>query len=120
MPYVIITRSAPATLAQREALRPAHIEHLRRHQHLLLLAAGGLLEDDGARGNGGVMLLDTEDRAVAEVFLAGDPFQQAGLFTTVRISRWRKAFFNFVALVWTAPLICAPCTFLHMGAIPRL
>ena len=37
MPYVIITRSAPATLAQREALRPAHIEHLRRHQHLLLL-----------------------------------------------------------------------------------
>ena len=98
MPYVIITGSEPATLAQREALRPAHIEYLRSRQHLLL-AAGGMLEDDGARGNGGVIVLDTEDRAVAEAFVAGDPFQQAGLFTTIRISRWRKAFFNFEALV---------------------
>ena len=98
MPYVVLTESDPATLARREALRPAHIAHLRAHQHLIL-AAGGLLEDDGARGNGGVILLDTDDRAVAEAFVAGDPFSQAGLFERVRIARWRKAFFNFECLV---------------------
>lgn len=98
MAYVIMTTSDPATLAQREALRPAHVEYLRANQ-ALILAAGGLLEDDGTRGHGGVIILDTDERQVAERFVAGDPFSKAGLFATVRIARWRKAFFNFECLV---------------------
>lgn len=98
MPFVIMTTSEPASLTRREALRPAHVAYLRAHQ-ALILAAGGLLEDDGSRGNGGVIILDTDERQVAEDFLAGDPFSKAGLFTHVRIARWRKAFFNFECLV---------------------
>ena len=119
MSHVLITGADPAPLARREALRPAHVDYLQARPHLLP-AAGGMLEDDGPWGNGGVIVLDTEDRAVADACLAGDPFQQAGLFTTVLISRRPKAFFNFEALVQQARIIQARRTFPHMGAVPRV
>ena len=43
---------------------------------------------------GGVYILDTGDRAQAERFIAADPFTAAGLFETVAVTRWRKAYFD--------------------------
>jgi uncharacterized protein YciI len=40
--------------------------------------------------NGSVVILDLEDRAAAEAFAAGDPYNQAGLFERVTISAWKK------------------------------
>jgi uncharacterized protein YciI len=45
------------------------------------------------------LLVDTESREEAEEFLRHDPFSIAGLFGTVTITRWRKAFFNRERLV---------------------
>jgi uncharacterized protein len=75
-----------------------------RHEHLTflesnkakLLACGAKLDDLGASASGGIYILDTEDRQEAESFIADDPFTKTGLFERVEISRWRKAYFNFV------------------------
>ncbi len=50
-------------------------------------------------GTGGVLIIDTDDRAAAEAFIAEDPFTKAGLFESVTVTRWRKAFFNFENLL---------------------
>jgi hypothetical protein len=83
MPYAIQTTDKPGTAELRLSERPAHLEYLTANQHLLL-AAGALIEDDGA---------------VAEQFIANDPFTKAGLFEKVTVTRWRKAFFDGRKLV---------------------
>ena len=98
MPYAIQTTDKPGTAELRQSERPAHLEYLTANQHLLL-AAGALIEDDGTGGKGGILLVDTDDRAVAEQFIANDPFTKAGLFEKVTVTRWRKAFFDGRKLV---------------------
>ena len=98
MPYAIQTTDKPGTADLRLRERPAHLEYLSANQHLLL-AAGALIEDDGTGGKGGILLVDTDDRAVAEKFIADDPFTKAGLFEKVTVTRWRKAFFDGRKLV---------------------
>jgi hypothetical protein len=98
MPYAIITRDKPNQLSLRMQERPVHLDYLERNKHRLL-AAGGMTDDDGQGGYGGVIILDTEDRAEAEAFIQNDPFTKAGLFCSIEVVRWRKAFFNFERLV---------------------
>jgi uncharacterized protein len=98
MPYVIICTDKPDSLELRNATRAEHLEYLTENQHLLL-AAGARIEDDGSGGHGGVLIVDTEDRKVAEDFIANDPFTRAGLFQSVKVERWRKAFFDKQRLV---------------------
>ena len=93
MPYAIQTKDKPGSAHVRAQARPAHLEYLTANQHKLL-AAGALIDDDGSGGHGGILIVDTEDRAEAERFIAEDPFTKAGLFEQVTITRWRKAFFN--------------------------
>ncbi|HEX5079745.1 MAG TPA: YciI family protein [Geminicoccaceae bacterium] len=98
MPYVIITRDKPNSLALRNEVRAVHVDYLTANQHRLL-AAGAMIEDDGRGGSGGVIIIDTDDRKEAEDFIANDPFTKAGLFEDVQVKRWRKAFFNYERLV---------------------
>ncbi len=98
MPYMIKTMDKPGITALRTELRPAHLEYLKQRQSLIL-AAGALLDDEGVSGNGGLILLDTDDRAVAEAFIGGDPFTRGQLFASIEVVRWRKAFFNYECLV---------------------
>jgi uncharacterized protein YciI len=98
MPYVIITKDKPDSLALRNEVRPVHLDYLVANQHLLL-AAGAQIEDDGSGGSGGVIIVDLDDREAAEDFIANDPFTKAGLFADIKVTRWRKAFFNFERLV---------------------
>lgn len=98
MPFVIVTRDKPESLALRNELRPAHLEYLDANRGRLL-AAGAQTADDGTGGYGGVILLDTDSREEAEAFIGADPFTQGGLFEMVQVTRWRKAFFNFERLV---------------------
>ena len=93
MPYAIITKDKPNSLALRERVRAEHLEYLTLHQ-ARLLAAGAQTDDEGAGGYGGVILLDTEDRAEAERFIHEDPFAKAGLFDMIQVTRWRKGFFD--------------------------
>jgi len=98
MPYAIITEDKPDGAALRQERRAEHLAYLDANAHLLL-AAGAQTEDDGTGGKGGILIVDTDDRAEAEAFIDNDPFTQAGLFSSVRVVRWRKAFFNKERLV---------------------
>ena len=98
MPYVIQTVDNPERSHLRVDVRDEHVAWLRDNV-ARLLAGGALLADDGGQGSGGLIILDTEDRAEAEAFIAEDPFSKAGLFQDVMITRWRKGFFNGEALI---------------------
>ena len=65
MPYAIITQDKPDHAQVRAQARPAHLEYLTANQ-AKLLAAGALIDDDGSGGNGGILIVDTDDRAEAE------------------------------------------------------
>ena len=92
MPYLIRMYDRPDAQALRAATRTAHLEYLRPFAPRIL-AAGGFLDDDGGVGQGGMIILDTDQRAEAEALVANDPFTRAGLFERVEIQRWRKVFF---------------------------
>ena len=93
MPYVIQLVDKPDHGKLRADVRTVHLEYLNANMDKLL-AAGALIEDDASGGHGTLYIVDTDERKEAERFLAGDPFQKAGLFGKVTITRWRKAFFN--------------------------
>lgn len=97
MPYVIVAKDRPDSLALRTRLRPEHLAYLDSHADRLL-AAGGLLEDDGSGGFGSVIVYDSDERAEAEAFSMGDPFRREGLFASVEIHRWRKVFLGGVKM----------------------
>lgn len=86
MPYVIQATDKAGSAQVRAGNRAAHFEYLIKHQEMLL-AAGALTEDDG-----GVRIVDTDERKEAERFSAEDPFSKAGLFEKLTPTRWRKAF----------------------------
>lgn len=92
MPYAIITKDRADAGDLRQRLRAEHLAYLDARKSLLL-AAGAQIEDDGTGGFGGILLVDTDDRKEAEAFAQGDPFTRGGLFESVTVVRWRKAFF---------------------------
>jgi len=97
MAYMIRTTDKPDAAELRAATRAEHLTYLRSYTPRIL-AAGGFLNDDGSVGKGGMIILDTDDRAEAEQLIANDPFNIAGVFEKVEIQRWRKVFFNGVDL----------------------
>lgn len=98
MPYAILTTDKPDSAQVRAKMRDAHLKYLDANLQRLL-AAGALTADDGTGGQGGILIVDTEDRKEAEAFIAGDPFTKAGLFAKVTVSRWRKAYFDRQKLI---------------------
>jgi len=77
----------------RSANRPAHLEYLKGKEDRIV-AAGAMLAENGQRAIGSLLIIDVEDRAAAEAFLAGDPYGKAGLFESTIVRPWRKAFFR--------------------------
>ncbi|MGI9434570.1 MAG: YciI family protein [Geminicoccaceae bacterium] len=98
MPYAILTIDKPNSLALRNEHRAVHLDYLTASQDKLL-AAGAKADENGEGGYGGIIIVDTEDRAEAEAFIQNDPFTKAGLFSSIEVVRWRKAFFDFKKFV---------------------
>lgn len=98
MPFLIIARDKPDSSDLRIRVRPQHLVHMTANVKRIL-GAFAQTDDADTTVTGGVIVLDTEDRAEAERFVADDPFTKAGLFESVTISRCRKAFFNFERLI---------------------
>ena len=91
MTFAIITKDAEGSATTRAAHQDAHKRYLddnRAH----LVAAGAMLQDDGATAHGGILLVEFETRKEVETFVREDPFWDAGVFGKITITRWRKAF----------------------------
>ncbi|MDE0595903.1 MAG: YciI family protein [Akkermansiaceae bacterium] len=98
MPFAIITTDKPGCEQVRVEHQTAHKKYLDDNKHRLL-AAGAMLRDDAVTAHGGILLVDTDNREEAEEFVRNDPFSKAGLFESLMITRWRKAFFDGERLV---------------------
>jgi uncharacterized protein YciI len=89
-----ISRSAgPKFAALREAGLQAHLDYLRSQKGILVLS-GATLSDDGKEFVGSLLIVNVGSRADAQRFVDADPFQKAGMFTSVTITRMRKGQWN--------------------------
>ena len=88
MQFVIHCHDKPDRGARRGQLLAAHIDYLNQQKNLIV-AHGPLLDDDGAKTIGNVLILDVADKAQAEAFWAGEPFNRAGIYEWTTIERWR-------------------------------
>jgi hypothetical protein len=73
----------------RARLRAAHRRHIRAPRADCRVVAGGpLVEDDGQRMVGTLLVLEALDRAAAQKFLADDPYLRENLFAQTELQRW--------------------------------
>jgi len=89
-----ITRVAvPDFAARREKGLQAHLDYLRSQKGILVLS-GATLTNDGTEVIGSLLIVNVGSRAEARAFVDADPFQRAGMFTKVTITRMRKEQWN--------------------------
>ena len=89
MLFAIHCLDKPDHQAVRAANRDAHLAYLGTLGDRVL-AAGPTMTDDGAAMTGSLLIIDFDDRAAADRFVADDPYTKAELFERVDISRWRR------------------------------
>lgn len=90
MTFTIITKDAEGSATTRSTHQDAHKRYLD-HNRAHLVAAGAMLQDDGATAHGGILLVEFETRKEVETFVREDPFWDAGVLGNITITRWRKA-----------------------------
>ena len=93
MLWAISRRAGPGFAERREKNLQPHLDYLRSQKKILVLS-GATLSDDGKDYAGSLLIVNVGSRAEAQAFVDGDPFQKAGLFTDVRITRMRKGQWN--------------------------
>jgi uncharacterized protein YciI len=91
MLYYVHRLDKQGGLDLRLKTRPVHLEYLKANAYRLF-AAGPVLSPDGKSPVGSLLLVEAKDEAELKDFLAGDPYDKAGLFDTLSIQPWRKVF----------------------------
>ncbi len=81
--FAITCWDKPGALDERVQNRPDHVAYLKTQLAIIRLAGPQL--DDAGQMNGSLFVVEVEDRAAAEAFSAGDPFNQRGIFGKVEI-----------------------------------
>ena len=72
-------------VARRDAARAAHTETITvLHEAGHVLLGAGILDDAGVV-RGSLIVMDLPDRAAVEAYLAGEPFQTAGVWERVEV-----------------------------------
>lgn len=87
--YIITCIDKPNSLDLRLATRQAHLDYAQNWVDRMLVG-GPLLSDDGQTMQGSMLILDLDDPAQIDDYLANDPYNQAGLFETVTVRRYKK------------------------------
>lgn len=88
MLFMIRCVDKPDSARLRQDVRPEHIEYIQTFKDAVH-AAGPLL-NDADEPVGSLLLMDFADRAEAESFAAGDPYNKAGLFAEIDIKGWKQ------------------------------
>ena len=80
--------------ARRREAFEAFRDYLAQSRSLgtTVVMAGPLLDDSGANFIGGLFLIDARDRAAAEAFVYGSPYQTQGIWETVHIHSYRRMY----------------------------
>jgi uncharacterized protein len=94
MPYVIKFIDDPSTTKEKKSLlRATHIDYVISNADRIIVS-GGLFPDDDDFPNGGLIVLNVDNRKDAVDYIENDPFFVNGIFTTYTIHRFRKFIFD--------------------------
>ncbi len=88
MQFVIHAHDKADGAARREPLREAQHVYLDRHPNLYI-ARGPLLDDEGKQMIGSLIMIDVANKAEADAFWAGLPFNRGGVYERTTMERWR-------------------------------
>lgn len=83
----------PERLPERAQHMPAHLAYLAAHGEQII-AAGALRPQLDGVPSGGIWIVNADNLATVDSLCRDDPFWQAGLRKSVRISHWAKAFWS--------------------------
>ena len=93
MLWAISRVAGPNFAAMREKGLQAHLDYLHSQKNILVVS-GATLTDDGKEVTGSLLVVNVKTRAEAQAFVDADPFQKAGMFPRVTITRMRKGQWN--------------------------
>ena len=92
MEYMIRALDGENMLEKRLEVRQAHLENLSSIRGKIL-CAGGLLDEEG-KMKGSALVIDFEDPAALEEYLASEPYIKAGVWQNVETHRMNVVFFD--------------------------
>ena len=93
MLWVITCKTSPDMDAAREQAMSAHLEYMKAQNEILVLT-GSTRSDDGKVLIGSLLIVNVNSRAQAQAFSDGDPYTQAGVFSSIVITRLNKGRWN--------------------------
>ena len=83
MQFIVKAYDGEGMLEKRMAVRPRHLEGMKKlGKHIL--CAGGLLDDEG-RMKGSVLVLEFDSRAELDGYLASEPYVTEKVWETVEV-----------------------------------
>ena len=77
MQFIVKAYDGEGMLEKRMAVRPRHLEGMRKLGKQII-CAGGLLDGEG-RMKGSVLVMEFEDRAALDAFMASEPYVTEGV-----------------------------------------
>ena len=83
MQFVITAHDGENMLERRLAVRARHLENMAKVKGKVL-CAGGLLDGEG-KMKGSVLIVDFENRAALDAYLAGEPYVVEGVWEKVEV-----------------------------------
>ncbi len=92
MLYIGYAEDVPGSEEQRAALREEHIAYLHGKPKKIVLG-GGLLDGENVRF-GNCFVIFAENLAGAEAWFANEPYNKAGLFASLKITRISRGVWN--------------------------
>jgi uncharacterized protein len=92
MLFALICTDKPNSQDIRQNVRPDHLKHVQGLGGSLKFA-GPFLTDEGAP-NGSLLVIEASDKAAARQIADNDPYNKAGLFSSVDVRPWKWAINN--------------------------
>lgn len=85
MQFMIKAFDGEGMLAKRMEVRPDHLEGMKKmNSHIIL--AGGLLDEEG-KMKGSLLVVEFDDRAQVDAYLANEPYVKAKVWETIEVEQ---------------------------------
>ena len=85
MQFIIKAYDGPNMLEKRMEVRPRHLEGMNRlNNHII--CAGGLLDENG-KMKGSALVMDFDDRAGLDAYLASEPYVLEHVWEKIEVER---------------------------------
>ncbi len=81
MQFIVKAYDGEGMLEKRMAVRPRHLEGMRKLGKQII-CAGGLLDGEG-RMKGSVLVMEFENRAALDAYLASEPYVTEGIWENI-------------------------------------